>query len=267
MSGQLIVSSFNIHGGVDGWGRPFDVVGACRRLEADVLMLAEVWTPEHGSAMVDRLAAELGYRVTHVPMAPARIFPVPSAAGQRWGPVLRTRSGVGMRVVPRRRRTGAPTGSSELPGALGTVGIALLVRSGSGAAEVIDLGRMGGDSVPRFAVQVPVPVDGGSLVVTGTHMSHLRNGSPRQLRLLARSLPSPDTPGVLMGDMNLWGPPLTALFPGWSRAVRGRTWPAWRPLFQIDHVLVTAAVRVLESEVVVVEGSDHLPVRATLSIA
>jgi endonuclease/exonuclease/phosphatase family metal-dependent hydrolase len=79
-------------------------------------------------------------------------------------------------------------------------------------------------------------------------------------------LPNTDVPAVLVGDMNMWGPPLVMLLPGWSRAVRGRSWPAWRPLFQIDHVLVTAPVRVLEGSVVRIEGSDHLPVRARLAV-
>jgi endonuclease/exonuclease/phosphatase family metal-dependent hydrolase len=264
--GHLTVASFNVHGGVDGWGRPFDVVAACRRLDADVIVLEEVWSPDQGQAVVAQVGADLGYRVTSVPMARARMFPVPRAAGHRWGPVLRTRPGVGMRVVPGRRGTEPGTGPTAAAGALGTVGIALLARPGCAPAEVIELGQQGGDSVRRFALQASVPVDGSSLIVTGTHMPHLRHGSPRRLRLLAGRLPRPETPAVLMGDMNLWGPPLTALLPGWSRAVRGRTWPSWRPLFQIDHVLVTTPVRVLHSEVVDVPGSDHLPIRATLSV-
>jgi len=73
--------------------------------------------------------------------------------------------------------------------------------------------------------------------------------------------------------MNLWGPPLALLFPGWSRAVRGRTWPTWwsRPLVQSDHILVRRAAResvtVVTGEVLRIAGSDHFPVRATLVIA
>jgi len=70
-----------------------------------------------------------------------------------------------------------------------------------------------------------------------------------------------------MGDMNMWGPMLSLAMPGWSRAVLGRTWPSWRPLFQIDHILITAAVQVLGAEVVRAHGSDHFPVRATLAVA
>jgi endonuclease/exonuclease/phosphatase family metal-dependent hydrolase len=65
--------------------------------------------------------------------------------------------------------------------------------------------------------------------------------------------------------MNLWGPPVSLLLPGWRRAVRGRTWPSWRPHSQPDHVLVTSVVRVIDGAVVRTGNSDHLAVRAHLA--
>ena len=38
--------------------------------------------------------------------------------------------------------------------------------------------------------------------------------------------------------MNLWGPPIHAFLGQWQRAVKGKTWPAWRPHSQLDHILV-----------------------------
>lgn len=263
MPSTITLASFNIHGGVDGWGRPFDVVETCRRLDADVLVLQENWTPSDGPGVADQVAAELGYRSTVVPMARAVMFPPRTGSG--WGPLARQPRGVGMRVLPPRP---GPDGDARRStgGRSGTFGIALLLRPPlpEAPAEIIDLGRQGGDPVQRVALQVRLPLPPSELVVTATHMSHLSHGSPSQLRLLARQLPGRDQPGVLMGDMNLWGPPLTAFFPGWSRAVRGRTWPSWRRLFQIDHILVTAAVQVVASEVVRLPGSDHLPVRVVV---
>jgi endonuclease/exonuclease/phosphatase family metal-dependent hydrolase len=64
--------------------------------------------------------------------------------------------------------------------------------------------------------------------------------------------------------MNLWGPPLVLLLPGWRRAVKGRTWPAWRPHSQTDHILVSAGVGVVDGRVVYVGNSDHRAVRAEL---
>jgi hypothetical protein len=40
----LTVANFNIHAGIDGWGRPYDFVSACRQIDADVLVLEETWT-------------------------------------------------------------------------------------------------------------------------------------------------------------------------------------------------------------------------------
>src|SRR5580698_6626735 len=45
---NVVVASFNVHGGVDGFGRPFDVVGSCRAIDADVLILQECWSPAEG---------------------------------------------------------------------------------------------------------------------------------------------------------------------------------------------------------------------------
>ncbi len=36
----------------------------------------------------------------------------------------------------------------------------------------------------------------------------------------------PGSPGIVAGDYNFWGPGVVSFFPGWRRAVRGRSWPA-----------------------------------------
>ena len=53
--------------------------------------------------------------------------------------------------------------------------------------------------------------------------------------------------------------------PGWRRAVVGRTWPAWRPHSQIDHILVRGALRPVAGAVLPHAGSDHRPVRAEIA--
>ena len=256
MPAPVSVASFNVHGGVDGWGRPFDVVGACRQVDADVLVLQETFTPEGQLGLAEEVAVALGYDIQWAPMGRARRYPPSPDAEADWGPVWRSRPGVGVKTV-----RGARADRAER----GALGIALLSRLPTAERDVVDLGRMGGDPVRRVALQTRVGGDDGSLMVVGTHMSHLGQGSPVQLRRLHRRLPPPDLAAALLGDMNLWGPPLSLMFPGWSRAVRGRTWPAWRPLFQIDHILVTRAVTVERAEVLGQAGSDHRPVRAELS--
>ena len=65
--------------------------------------------------------------------------------------------------------------------------------------------------------------------------------------------------------MNMWGPPASSFFRGWRRAVIGRTWPAHRPHSQLDHVLVTPAIEVVDARVADATGSDHRPVVVTLA--
>jgi endonuclease/exonuclease/phosphatase family metal-dependent hydrolase len=55
-----------------------------------------------------------------------------------------------------------------------------------------------------------------------------------------------------------------AFLSGWHKAVKGRTWPAWNPHSQIDHILVRGNVRVSSGDVLPAAGSDHRPVRAEL---
>ena len=121
----------------------------------------------------------------------------------------------------------------------------------------------------RSSTDIELPGADGLLRVVGTHLAHLSQGSPRHIASLRRTLNAmTPVPSVLAGDMNLWGPPLVLLLPGWSRAVRGRTWPTWSrwPLAQPDHILVRGPARAESGEVLPITDSDHLPVRATLVI-
>jgi endonuclease/exonuclease/phosphatase family metal-dependent hydrolase len=107
------------------------------------------------------------------------------------------------------------------------------------------------------------------LTVVCVHMSHLTYGSPLHFRALNELLHHRGFAGeatVIGGDMNNWGWPLIAQVRGFRRAVRRRTWPAWRPHSQLDHLLVSDQVTVEAASVGPDLGSDHLPVRATLSL-
>jgi endonuclease/exonuclease/phosphatase family metal-dependent hydrolase len=266
----VVVASFNVHGGVDGFGRPFDVTAACAALDADLVILQESWSPAQGQPLARLVGEALGYRVDELAMTVARLSPPPhpGAAPARWGPVLRQTRPYGLRVgEPRPGRRPPPTRGA---GAFepGTWGIALLSRVPLESLTVLDLGQLRRDPARRGAIVVEVNVGGRVLRVVGTHLSHLSHGSVLQLETLRRLLAVSDIPTVLAGDMNMWGPPLSALLPGWSRLVRGRTWPAWRPLAQLDHILATTAVEsVGAGEVVAVPGSDHLPVRARVTLS
>jgi len=103
------------------------------------------------------------------------------------------------------------------------------------------------------------------VLVATIHLSFVLPNAAVQLRRLRGLLPI-GTPSVVVGDCNLWGPVAENLLTGWSRAVRGRTWPATRPHSQLDHLLVSPEVRATSSRVLGPVGSDHLPIQATLAV-
>jgi endonuclease/exonuclease/phosphatase family metal-dependent hydrolase len=269
---RLSVAAYNLHCGVDGWGRPYNVGAVLVALDADVLVLSEAWMPDRGSVPLDELAGPLGYRIFSQPLASGRLAGPHPEATDRW--MHRWRwwgAGHALYLDSERRLARAQRASERYAAAEpGSWGMAVLCRVPTAGHQVIDLGRLPQDRARRAAVVVELPADGqrGACTVVGTHMSHLTFGSPAQFRTLAGALDERvgEGPAVLAGDMNLWGPPVTLLLPGWRRAVRGRTWPAWRPHSQIDHLLVRGAVAVEQGQVLPAAGSDHRPVRAELRI-
>jgi endonuclease/exonuclease/phosphatase family metal-dependent hydrolase len=270
----LTVVNFNMHAGVDGWGRPFDAITACANFEADVLVLQEAWTNDAdgpGSGQAEQIAAALGYEVAACTLAKGRRARPYTGATERWMPPLGFRAGVRSLYVSSAR----PLHSAELTsaryrqGESGSWGIAVLTRRGLPVegTRTLRLPPLARDRVHRAAVVVDLRVDDDPVSIVGTHMSHLQYGSPRNFADLKRLLRTGARPeAVLLGDMNLWGPPLRAFLPDWRRAVRGRTWPAWRPHSQIDHILVRGDIEVASGEVLPPAGSDHRPVRATLRL-
>jgi endonuclease/exonuclease/phosphatase family metal-dependent hydrolase len=263
------IATFNMHAGVDGWGRPYDVVAACRLIDADVVVLEENWAPDDAPSLAARVAEVLGYEVREQALAAGRLArPHPDADG-RW-----------MRPFDWRGKSQAIFLDSELPfsnkvvrsrrfreAERGRWGIAVLSRLPVTRTEVLDLGRLARDRAHRAALAVTVGASAG-ITVVGTHMSHITYGAPSQFLRLARAIRTTigSRPAVLAGDMNLWGPPVSLLLPGWRRALRAKTWPAWRPHSQVDHVLVHGELFVLGGTVLGAVGSDHLPLRVTLGM-
>jgi endonuclease/exonuclease/phosphatase family metal-dependent hydrolase len=260
------VASFNVHMGVDGWGRPFDLVEECAALDADILILQEAWTDDDGTPGTAALvASRLGYVVVaEAPLAHARLYAPVDTVTRRWAPVL---GQVRKTLRLDQERFKVPAGSRDRPARTGTWGLAVLARVPCRDPEVLSLGKLRRDPAARAVIRCTTDLGGGELLVHGTHMSHITHLSPAQYRRLARLLPPLDRPALLAGDMNMWGPPASSFFPGWRRAVIGRTWPAHRPHSQLDHVLVTPAVRVVDARVADATGSDHRPVVVTLGPA
>ena len=113
-------------------------------------------------------------------------------------------------------------------------------------------------------------IDVGGLCIAATHLHgiHLMKRSPRAWRReLAAFASAASTADVVMGDLNMWSPPIHRALDGHRAAVVGRTWPSWRPHSQIDHIMVAERVDVSEAAVLPDMGSDHRAVRAVLEFA
>jgi endonuclease/exonuclease/phosphatase family metal-dependent hydrolase len=240
MPPTLSLTTFNTHYGVRPARRPpaqpYDLQRALRDVDADVIVLQEVWRPDCRRGPTDDAAAALGYDVHYEATGPA-------TADARWPHLTR--------------------------GGDGESGIAVLTRLPLRRLSSPVVGPTFGDPAPaRRVLDVEIDVDGTSVRLVAVHLtSRLPHGPPLQLRRLARLLPPPGTPAVVAGDCNFWGPAVEALLPGWRRGVRGRTWPAHGPHSQIDHVLTRPAdVAVVSGRVLEDVGSDHLPIRVELEL-
>jgi endonuclease/exonuclease/phosphatase family metal-dependent hydrolase len=268
----LSIANFNMHCGMDGWGRPFDYVAAISALDADVIMLEESWTTEgRTEGQAEEAARALGYQVvTHAIGRGRRISPQPDpgdtwVARPAWSANNRALYLEGLRPFPESVHALERWQQAEP----GTFSIAVLVRPDFPIArtQVVPMSVLRADRVERAALVLDLTVEGRPISVVGTHMSHLHFGSHRNWAELRRALKTAARPdSVLAGDMNTWGPLVRVFMPGWHRAVRGRTWPAWRPHSQIDHILVHGALRRISGAVLADAGSDHRPVRAEIAL-
>ncbi len=268
----LSVANFNMHCGMDGWGRPYDYIAAIGSLDADVIVLEECWTTEGAATgQAEEAAKSLGFQLfTHELGAGRRIRPQPDADDSWapkpiWSETKRALYLDGLRPT-RESWTALARWQEAEPG---TWGIAILLRPTLSieAKRLVHMSALKRDRVRRAALVVDVTVDGQAISLVGTHMSHLIYGSPRNWRELHHQLKTEARPdAVLVGDMNTWGPLVHAFIPGWRRAVRGATWPTWRPHSQIDHILMRGKVHSVRSAVLPDAGSDHRPVRAELRL-
>jgi endonuclease/exonuclease/phosphatase family metal-dependent hydrolase len=260
----LRVASFNVHMGVDGWGRPYDLLGECSALDADILILQEAWTPDNGTPGTAALVADhLGYAVIgEAHLAHGQLYEPMATETSRWAPML---GQVRKTLRLDHERFTVPAGSHDRAAGRGRWGLAVLAQVTCRNVEVLSLGKLRRDPATRAVVRCRADVGDAELAIHGTHMSHITHWSPAQYRRLARLLPPIDQPALLAGDMNMWGPPASSFFRGWRRGVVGRTWPAQRPHSQLDHILVTPALRVIDARVADASGSDHRPVVVTLA--
>jgi endonuclease/exonuclease/phosphatase family metal-dependent hydrolase len=231
-STETILASLNTHGGRGADGRPYDLEAACRQFRADIIVLQEMWRPYDEPNPVDEIATALG-------------------AAPLWTDLIRdvTLERVGI-------------AGERAPGRWGLVTLTTAPVLGF---EVTDLGQIPGDFTPRAAQLVTIELPGGGpLRIVNTHLTY-RLLSPVQLIRLVRRLIDDDIPTVIAGDLNM-PLPVTGLAAGYAPAVSGRTYPAHRPLLQLDHILANRRVARCGGEVLPPAGSDHRAVRARLRL-
>jgi endonuclease/exonuclease/phosphatase family metal-dependent hydrolase len=235
------LATFNMHYGLrprgtryDLPGYTYDVQAACKRIDADVIVLQELWRPDNHPNDVDVVADELGYELHELPLCRATIEP---------------------KLRPAR------------PGH-GSWGLGVLTRFPIVGERHLPIGGIPFDGVgDRQALQLTLSVEGTEVEVVGLHSSaRIPHGPLIHLQRLRPQLPSVWSNGVIAGDLNCWGPPVAAILSGWRRAHTGATWPAHRPHSQLDHILMSRTVEALHGEVLPDVGSDHRPVRATLRV-
>jgi endonuclease/exonuclease/phosphatase family metal-dependent hydrolase len=109
---------------------------------------------------------------------------------------------------------------------------------------------------PRVAVVAEVETPRGPIDLVTTHLSFLRPWNTRQLRRLMSALVPHPHPLVLLGDLNMRSRTATRIT-GMAPLAAGATFPADRPLVQIDHILGDRAPSPRAGRVVRLPVSDH----------
>jgi endonuclease/exonuclease/phosphatase family metal-dependent hydrolase len=109
---------------------------------------------------------------------------------------------------------------------------------------------------PRVAITAQLG-EPGSMAVTTTLLSFIPGWNIRQLTRLVRAIDTTPGPHVLLGDLNTSR--RSALrTTGWRSLFDAPTYPADRPVRQLDFILTNADLSVRHSEAVAAQLSDHL---------
>lgn len=234
----LSLASLNLHCGLDHAGAPFPVKAAIAALDTDVVLIQENWRPHGAESLAAQAAADCGYPcfteldlVTDSPLADLDVV------------------------------------RGEVPDETGAWGLAIMSRVPWRSVSTVSLGPAAPRDVvgERHALVVDIPLGDTVLRVADVHLTHRLAHGPGQLRRLVAGLRAAgDDPTVIAGDLNMFRPTVYLARP-YRPVVRGRTWPARRPLAQLDHMLAGPGVRVTAAGVAPAAGSDHLPIRVTVA--
>ena len=156
-------------------------------------------------------------------------------------------------------------------GSLGWHGNAILVRKNVEVTgqELVHLPSL----EPRGAVLADLRIGDEALRVVGMHLDLSGLWRRRQAHAVMAHLAARegDPPTVLMGDLNEWsasGGCLRDFAHHFDFAACGRSFHARRPIVQLDRIMVSRTLKVMESgahqSATARKASDHLPIWARL---
>jgi endonuclease/exonuclease/phosphatase family metal-dependent hydrolase len=159
------------------------------------------------------------------------------------------------------------------PDSLGWHGNALLCRRGIRLVEasVVPLPTL----EPRGAVRADLAIGDRRIRVVGMHLDLSGLRRRHQIRGVLAHLAGcrPDVPTAIMGDTNEWariGGSFREFDGAWRVLSPGRSFPARRPMAQLDRIVISSDWRTVDTKVhhsaLSSRASDHLPVFATLDL-
>ncbi|HVA52725.1 MAG TPA: endonuclease/exonuclease/phosphatase family protein [Acidimicrobiales bacterium] len=263
------VATFNLHAGVDGWGRPTRVLEVIKELDADVLILPELWRGDDGPDFYEDLRSSLHLEGDFAALARAERV-TSGQGGSTWQPRLAHLVGErGLYFAGHRSLTKAQLANRARHHRVehGTWGLGLLTRLEIEDVRAISLGRLARERVQRALLVARLKENDRSFYVLAIHGAHLSHGSHRQYQRVSEIVETldPSLPILIGGDFNSWRPLLRLLLPGWHTLAAGRTWPAARPHSQIDHLLGRGPWKTTKN-FTRDGGSDHLALVADLEL-
>lgn len=166
-----------------------------------------------------------------------------------------------------------PVAISQRPDSIGWHGNALLVRRDIEVADasIVPLPTL----EPRGAIRADLLLGERRLRVVGMHLDLSGLRRRHQIRSVLSHLNdcAGASPTVLMGDLNEWalhGGCFREFGGDWNVLSPGRSFPARRPVAQLDRIIASPEWKLVETGVhhsaLAARGSDHLPVWARLEL-
>ncbi|MEV0129939.1 endonuclease/exonuclease/phosphatase family protein [Dactylosporangium sp. NPDC050688] len=225
---RLVAYNIRMGFGLDGTYRPVDTARAIAASDPDVVVLSEVdraWLLNGGHDDLRVLAAELGMRYWFAP-----------AADAVWGDAVLTNLPVGAVETVPLTAVGAPTGAQAL-------GVVV---------------RFGGREIAVVSTHIQPPPDAEPLVQVGEIAAFATRFGAGRPTLIAGDL------NIEPGDASMRAFADAGYADGFAAFRPVRTFPADRPVKQIDHVLVRG-LTCTDVSVGSAVTSDHAPIVTTLA--